>query len=154
MKKQYHLTKEGIDELKTELEGLVAKRGEVAELIRNAREQGDLKENAEYHAAKDEQQTLESRISEIEYILANTEVIAKPRGKNNKIQLGSSVELKGPGGKLKKFQVVGTVEADPLEGKISDESPIGKALMGKQLGEDVEIVTPHETTNYKISSIS
>jgi transcription elongation factor GreA len=154
MKKQYHLTKEGIEELKAELEQLVAKRGEIAELIRNAREQGDLKENAEYHGAKDEQQALESRIAEIEYILANTEVIAKPRGKNDKVRLGSCVELKGPGGKAKKFQVVGTVEADPLEGKISDESPIGKALMGKQLGEDVEIVTPHETTNYKISSIS
>jgi transcription elongation factor GreA len=153
MKKQYHLTKEGIDERKTELEQLVSKRGEIAELIRNAREQGDLKENAEYHAAKDEQQALESRISEIEYILANTEVISTPRGKKDKVQLGSCVELKGSKGNMKKFQVVGTVEADPLEGKISDESPIGKALMGKQLGDEVEIVTPHETAKYKIFSI-
>lgn len=153
MKKQYHLTKEGIEELKAELEQLISKRSEVAEAIRVAREQGDLSENAEYHAAKDEQQVMESRISEIEYILANVEVIAAPKGKKDKVQLGSCVELKGPKGDMKKFQVVGTVEADPLEGKISDESPIGQALMGKQLGDKVEIVTPHETTEYKISSI-
>ena len=154
MKKQYHLTREGIDEFKSELEQLVSKRADVAEAIRTAREQGDLSENAEYHAAKDEQQAMESRISEIEYILANAELIGKPRGKKDKVQLGSCVELKSPAGKIKKFQVVGTVEADPLEGKISDESPIGKALMGKQLGEAVEIVTPADTTTYKVSSIS
>lgn len=155
MKKQYNLTQEGIKEFKTELELLVSKRVEVADAIKTAREQGDLSENAEYHAAKDEQQKMEARIAEIEYILANVEVIAKPRGKKDKVQLGSHVELKSAtGGKSKQFQVVGTVEADPLSGKISDESPIGKALMGKQLGEAVEIVTPAETATYKVSSIS
>lgn len=153
MKKQFHLTQEGINELKTELDELIAKRGEVADAIKTAREQGDLSENAEYHAAKDEQQVMEARITEIEYILANVEVIAKPKG-DGAVQLGSSVELKGENGKTKKFQVVGTVEADPLEGKISDESPIGKALLGKKLGEEVEIVTPVETATYKISAIS
>lgn len=154
MKKQFHLTQEGIDELKTELEVLISKRAEVAEAIRVARDQGDLSENAEYHAAKDEQQNVEGRISEIEYILANVEVIAKAK-KADKVRLGSHVELKSTnGGKGKKFQVVGTVEADPLEGKISDESPIGKALMGKAVGEDVEIVTPAETATYKVASIS
>lgn len=153
MKKQFHLTQEGIDELKTELEGLVARRGEVADAIKTAREQGDLSENAEYHAAKDEQQNLESRVSEIEYILANVEVIAKPSGKGDKVQLGSTVELKGPKGN-KQFQVVGTVEADPLVGKISDESPIGKALLGKKIGEEVEIVTPAETIVYTVAKIS
>ncbi len=153
MKKQFHLTQDGIDELKTELDGLVSRRAEVADAIKTAREQGDLSENAEYHAAKDEQQNLENRVAEIEYILANVEVIAKPKV-GDAVQLGSSVELKGEGGRSKKFQVVGTVEADPLEGKISDESPIGKALMGKKLGEEVEIVTPAETAIYKVASIS
>ena len=153
MKKQYYLTKEGVEEFKSELASLISKRADVADAIKTAREQGDLSENAEYHAAKDEQSNMESRISEIEYILANTEIITKPR-KGNKVQLGSYVELKGAGGRAKKFQVVGTVEADPLEGKISDESPIGKALMGKQIGEAVEIVTPVETATYKVSSIT
>lgn len=154
MKKQYRLTKEGIKEFKEELQQLVSKRAHVADAIKTAREQGDLSENAEYHAAKDEQQSMEARISKIEYILANVEVIAKPRGKKDKVQLGSVVALKSAGGKTKQFQVVGTVEADPLSGKISDESPIGRALMGKQLGEAVEIVTPSDTTTYKVASIS
>lgn len=152
MKKQFHLTKAGIAELKAELEGLISRRADVADAIKTAREQGDLSENAEYHAAKDEQVVLESRVTELEYILANVEVIAKPKG--DVVQLGSSVELKGGAGKTKQFQVVGTVEADPLEGKISDESPIGKALMGKKIGEEVEIVTPAETATYKVASIS
>lgn len=152
MKKQFHLTQEGIDELKEELKALIAKRVDVADAIKTARDQGDLSENAEYHAAKDEQMVMESRIAEIEYILANVEVIS---GKSNsdKVSLGSRVELSG-NGKKKQFQVVGTVEADPLEGKISDESPIGKALMGKKLGEEVEIVTPAEKAIYKVSKIS
>lgn len=153
MKKQYHLTKDGVKEFEEELAKLVSRRAEVADAIKTAREQGDLSENAEYHAAKDEQQNMEARISEIEYILANTEVISRPRGKS-KVTLGSCVELKGAGGKKKTFQVVGTVEADPLEGKISDESPIGKALMGKALGDSVEIVTPAEKATYKVASIS
>ncbi len=153
MKKQFHLTQEGINEFKTELEALISRRSEVADSIKTAREQGDLSENAEYHAAKDEQQAMEARISEIEYILANVEVIAKPK-EIGAVQLGSHVGLKGSGGKAKQFQVVGTVEADPLNGKISDESPIGKALMGKKIDEEVEIVTPAETAIYKVASIS
>ncbi len=153
MKKQFHLTKEGISEFKTELDALIARRSEVADSIKTAREQGDLSENAEYHAAKDEQQAMEARISEIEYILANAEIISSPKA-GGAVQLGSKVELKSPNGKTKQFQVVGTVEADPLEGKISDESPIGKALMGKKLGDEVEIVTPAETTTYTVSAIS
>lgn len=146
------MTKDGIEELQTELNSLISRRGEIAEAIKTAREQGDLTENAEYHSAKDDQERTEARISELEHILAHTEVINKPRG-GQIVKLGSVVKLKG-NGKEKVFQVVGTVEADPLEGKISDESPIGQALLGKKLGDAVEIVTPAETKTYKVASIS
>ena len=132
MKKAFRLTKEGVDTLKTELDGLTAKRVAIAEAIKSSRELGDLSENAEYQSARAEQERNEARISEIENILQNVEIIKKPRG-GSKVQLGSRVKLKA-GGKTKEFQVVGTVEADPLSGKISDESPIGQALLGKQEG--------------------
>lgn len=152
MKKQFHMTKDGIKELKTELDLLVSRRGEIADAIKTAREQGDLTENAEYHAAKDDQERTELRISELEHILTNTEVITKPRS-GGKVVLGSSVKLKGDSGS-KSFTVVGTVEADPLEGKISDESPIGQALLGKAVGDKVEIPTPSDTKTYKVTEIS
>lgn len=154
MKKQFHLTKEGVAELKAELEKLVAERGPIANRIRDAREFGDLTENAEYAAARSEQEQVEGRIAEIERVLQNVEVIRKPAN-DSKVRLGSSVKLKAKqnGGKTKEFQVVGTVEADPLNGKISDESPIGQALLGKAEGEEVEIKTPAETCVYKIVDI-
>lgn len=152
MKKPFHLTSEGVAELKKELDELIAMRGPIAERIRTAREFGDLSENAEYSSAREEQTKTESRIAEIENILQNVEIIKESKS-NNKVRLGSSVTLKSDG-KTKQFKVVGTVEADPLEGKISDESPIGQALIGKQLGDDVEIKTPAETVTYKIESIS
>jgi transcription elongation factor GreA len=151
MKKLFRLTKEGVDELKSELDSLIAKRAGIAEAIKTARELGDLAENAEYQSARLEQERNESRISEIENILLNVEIIRKPKG-DSKVQLGSRVKLKN--GKVKEFQVVGTVEADPLSGKISDESPIGAALLGKKLGDKVEIKTPTEVTSYKIIEIS
>lgn len=152
MKKLFRLTQDGVNELKSELDTLIAKRPDIAEAIKSARELGDLTENAEYQSARAEQERHENRISELENILQNVEVIKKPRG-DSKVQLGSTVKLKG-NGKSKEFQVVGTVEADPLSGKISDESPIGQALIGKKVGETVEIVTPAETAKYKIASIS
>ncbi len=151
MKRQFFLTNDGVAELKAELEDLTSQRGPIAERIKSAREFGDLAENAEYSAARQEQEKVESRIAEIENILQNMEIITKPKG-DSKVQLGSTVKLKGESG-TKEFQVVGTVEADPLNGKISDESPIGKALMGKKHGEAVEIVTPAETTTYTIAEI-
>lgn len=151
MKKQYVLTKEGVKELEDELKALIGERGPVAEKIKTAREFGDLAENAEYQSARQEQEKLEARISEIEHILQSVEIIKKPAG-NSKVTLGSTVELKN--GQTKTFTVVGTVEADPLNGKISDESPIGQALLGKALGEEVELVTPAETATYKIVRIS
>jgi transcription elongation factor GreA len=152
MKKLYRLTKEGVEELNSELASLVSKRTAIAEAIKTARELGDLAENAEYQAARVEQDRNETRISEIEGILQNVEIIKKPRG-DSKVQLGSKVKLKNDG-HTKEFQVVGTVEADPLSGKISDESPIGAALLGKKLGDFVEIKTPNEVTRYKIADIS
>lgn len=151
MKKLFHLTQAGIDELKVELEALRGKRVETAEAIKTARELGDLSENAEYQSARQEQERNDSRIDEIEHILANVEVIST-KGKKQ-IGLGSKVTLKNPKGKEMVLQVVGTIEADPMAQKISDESPIGKALLGKKEGEDVEIKTPAETATYTISSI-
>jgi transcription elongation factor GreA len=152
MKKLFHLTEEGVAELKAELARLIGERSEVADRIKTAREFGDLAENAEYQVARQEQEKNEARISELEHIVANVEII-KSTGKDTKVRLGSKVKLEGSGGKAKAFQVVGTVEADPLDGKISDESPIGQALMGKKVGESVDIKTPVETATYKIVSI-
>ncbi len=152
MKKQFYLTKAGIQELETELKGLVDGRGQVSERIKMARDLGDLSENAEYSAARAEQEQAEGRIAEIEHILRNVQEIKKPKG-DSKVQLGSSVKLKNEDGKTREIQVVGTVEADPLEGKVSDESPIGKALLGKKEGESIDIQTPIETSTYKIIDI-
>lgn len=146
MKKQFHLTTEGVAELKAELDNLVAQRGPIAERIKTAREFGDLSENAEYSSARQEQERVESRIAEIEHILLNVEIIKKNGSKT--VGLGSTVTLKNH--ETKTFQVVGTVEADPLNGKISDESPIGQALLGKKEGDQVEI----GVHKYKIAGIS
>ncbi len=153
MKKQFRLTRAGVDELQTELDALIAKRAGIADAIKTAREQGDLTENAEYQSARAEQERNEARISELENIVQNVEIIKKPRG-DSKVQLGSTVKLKGAGGKAKEFQVVGTVEANPLSGKISDESPIGQAMIGKGVGDAVEIKPPNDTHAYKIVEIS
>ena len=152
MKKLFHLTQSGIDELTAELETLRRKRTETAEAIKVARELGDLSENAEYQSARQEQERNDTRIDEIEHILANVEVI-QSKGKKQ-IGLGSKVTLRNPKGKEMILQVVGTIEADPLAQKISDESPIGKALLGKKEGDDVEIKTPAETAVYTISAVA
>lgn len=151
MKKQFHLTEQGIEELRAELAELVALRSEIADRIKTAREFGDLGENMEYSAARQDQERNEARISEIEAILANAVVIGDPKS-NGKVVLGSTVKLKGAAN-AKQFQIVGTVEADPLNGKISDESPIGQALLGKKVGDEVEIKTPAETHRYTVIEI-
>lgn len=151
MKKLFHLTQTGIDELKAELANLVSQRPAGAERIKYARELGDLSENAEYQTAREEQDRLETRISEVNHILKNVQTIKKPKS-NGEVKLGSTVKLKD--GVTQTFQVVGTIEADPLNGKVSDESPIGKALLGKKVGDKLELKTPTETAIYKIISIS
>lgn len=152
MNKLFHLTQAGIDELKAELAVLQAKRVVTADAIKTARELGDLAENAEYQSARAEQERTDGRIAEVEHILANVAVI-KAR-KSGQVGLGSTVTLKDEKGKQLVLQVVGTIEADPLSQKISDESPIGKALLGKKEGEDIEITTPVDRTTYKIHTIA
>lgn len=152
IKKVYRLTQEGVDELKDELKGLISQRPQVADRIKHARELGDLSENAEYQTAREEQDRLEARISELEHILQYSEIIKKPKTHTD-VRLGSKVKLKD-GGKPLIYQVVGTMEANPSSGKISDESPIGKALLGKKVGDKVDIKSPAGAHSYKVIEIS
>lgn len=150
MHKEYRLTKEGVEELENELKELIASRVDIAEKLKVAREHGDLAENAEYHNAREEQANLEARISEIEYILRSVEVVA-PKD-SSKVGLGNTVTLKGLKGD-QKYTIVGSVEANPAELKISDESPIGQALIGKVVGDEVVIKLPAGEMSYKVKSI-
>jgi len=149
MKKTYQITLEGKSELELELEELKGRRGQIAEKIANARDYGDLSENSEYDSAREEQGLVESRVSEIEDILQNAEIIKST--KSSTIKVGSTVVLKN--GSKVTYRIVGRVEADPLEGKISNESPIGAALMGKKVGESVTIKTPKGETTYKVEEV-
>ncbi len=150
MKKQYQITAEGKKELEKELAELKSRRGAVADKISEARDFGDLSENAEYDAAREEQGLLETRISEIEEIITNANIIKASR--KSTIDLGSKVELK-TGKKTVAYTIVGPVEADPLAGKISNESPIGMALFGKKVDDKVVISTPKGNTTYTIVAI-
>jgi transcription elongation factor GreA len=154
LKKTYRLTRDGAEELRKELDMLVSERSAVADRIKTAREFGDLSENAEYQSAQAEHEKNEARIQEIQHILQNVEIITSPQNGSKTVQLGCKIKLKSADGRSKAFQVVGTVEADPLEGKISDESPIGKSLLGKKVGEQIEIKTPTETAAYEVIEIS
>lgn len=151
MKKTYQITADGKKELEAELETLKARRGEIADKIAEARDYGDLSENAEYDAAREDQGLVESRIAEIEDILMNAELIKATR--KSTIGIGSKVELKN-GSKVVNYHVVGPVEANPIEGKISNESPIGVALMGKKEGDSVTVSTPKGDINYTIVALS
>lgn len=151
MKKLYQITESGKKELELELAGLKEQRGGIADKIADARDFGDLSENAEYDSAREAQGLLESRIAEIEDILLNADIIKA--GKKSTVALGSTVELK-MGAKTVTYSVVGPVEANPIEGKVSNESPIGGALMGKKVDDDVTIKTPKASITYKIVAIS
>lgn len=134
-KKEVHLTAEGKKDLEKELEELIAKRPEIAEKIATARAFGDLSENEEYSSARAEQKMTENRILEIQDILKNAKVIRG--GKKTAVSLGANVKL-DLGGRKVEYTVVGATEADPTKGKISNESPIGKVIMGKKEGESLE----------------
>lgn len=150
MKKIYQITAEGRVELENELKEYKNRRGEIADRIAEARDYGDLSENAEYDSAREEQGVVETRIAEIEDILMNAEEIKAKKG--GKIHLGSKVTLEN--GSTKVYTIVGPVEADPINGKISNESPIGLALMGKSEGERVSISTPKGDIAYTIALVA
>lgn len=146
-----YITKEGLEKLKAELADLVnVKRPDVAQKIQHAREMGDISENAAYDEAKREQAFVEGRISELEEIIKKSQVAE--HDSNGMIAVGSKVILHIEGDE-EEFHIVGAPEADPLERKISHESPLGKALMGKQVGESVEVEAPIGKLTYKILKI-
>lgn len=151
MKKIYQITDEGKKELELELEDLKSRRGPIADKIAEARDFGDLSENAEYDSAREEQGLVESRIAEIENILLNAEIIKT--GQGSKVTLGSKVELTS-GAKTVSYILVGPVEANPVEGKVSNESPIGEALMGKMVGDSAMITTQKGKIVYQIIAIN
>lgn len=151
MKKTYQITEDGRKELETELEGLKGRRGEIADKIAEARDYGDLSENAEYDSAREEQGLVETRIAEIEDILVNAEIIKVK--KSSKVHVGSTVEIK-TAGKTVKYTIVGPVEADPMNGKISNESPLGVALMDKEVGDKVTLTTPKGDITYTVESVN
>lgn len=155
MDKKNILTYEGLKKLEDELENLkVVRRKEVSQKIKEAREQGDLSENAEYDAAKDEQRDIEARIEELEKILKNAEVVVEEEADHDKVSIGCSVKiLDCEFDEELEYKIVGSTEANSLKGKISNESPVGKALLGKQVGDTVTVETPAGEFSYKVLSI-
>jgi transcription elongation factor GreA len=151
------LTKEGFQKLQEELDHLrTAKRQEVAERLHEAMEGGELIENAEYEAAKNEQAFVEGRIQELDLLLATAQIIEENNGKGKKsdaIQVGSKVTIKEGNFEAETFTIVGAAEANPREGKISNESPIGKAILSHKLGDVVKVETPGGTYNVKIIKV-
>lgn len=146
------ISPEGYEKLKQELDHLVnEKRKEIADRIEKAKELGDLSENAEYHEAKDAQAFNEARIAEINNTLKNVKVVEQKKS-NNEVSMGSTVTI-SDGDKEKKYTIVSFNEVDPAEGKISNESPIGTALLGKKKGQSVTINTPNGEKEYKIKKI-
>jgi transcription elongation factor GreA len=154
--KKIYLTKDGLAELNQEHEDLIkVKRPHVLERLTDARNQGDLSENAEYVAAREELSFIDGRIDELEEILKQVVLISQENGKaasKSTIALGSEVTLK-VAGKKEVYRVVGEWEADPIEKKISHESPLGKALIGKKVGEKVEVDAPAGKILYTIVSV-
>ena len=151
MKKTFQLTEAGLSELIAELEELKSRRSEIADRIATARDFGDLRENSEYDAARSEQTMVETRIAEIEEIMQNTEVVT---GGHHTVCIGSTVELERVDDKKKvTYSLVGSVEANPADGKISDESPLGQALLNRNPGEVVDVQTPRGVVQYKILSL-
>ncbi len=155
MEKKNILTYEGLKKLEDELQNLkVVRRKEVAAKIKEAREQGDLSENAEYDAAKDEQRDIETRIEDIEKILKNAEVVVEEEVDLEKISIGCSVRILDCEFEEElEYKIVGSTEANSLKGKISNESPVGKALLGKKAGDLVKVETQAGELEYRVLSI-
>jgi len=141
-KKEIFITPDGIKKIREELELLTkTKRPELAQRLRHAVEMGDLSENADYIKAKEDQAFLEGRIQELEYILREATIV-EPQMQNDRVQIGSIVKISYAGGEPETFQIVGVTEANPRQGKISHESPIGQALVGKKAGDHAIVQTP------------
>ena len=155
MAEKKKITYEGLKKLEYELQDLkVNRRQDVAQKIKEARELGDLSENAEFDAAKDEQRDIEARIEEIDKILKNVEVVDEDEVDLSKVGIGCQIKLKDlEYDDILEFKVVGSTEANTLKGKISDESPVGKAINGKSVGDVVEVETQEGVIKYEILEI-
>jgi transcription elongation factor GreA len=149
------LTQEGYDNINSEYEDMISvKRKEVAERIKEAISYGDISENSEYDAAKNEQAELEERIMKYEYMIRNAKIIDHNEISDDQVNVGLNVKIKElPDGETIDFTIVGSTEADPFEGKISNESEVGKQLLGKKIGDIAEVNVPDGTTRYEILDI-
>lgn len=153
LKKDILITEEGLEKLKSELnELLTVRRPEVINRIKGAKELGDLSENAEYSAAKEEQSFVEGRIQEVEEIIKHAKIAASSVNSNGSINIGCHVTVLVDG-EQDKFELVGPTESDPAKGKISVDSPVGKALVGHKAKESVSVETPDGKIQYKIISV-
>src|SRR3954453_2629771 len=151
--KPAYLSKEGLEKIREELDELVnVRRAEVASRIHDAKEYGDVTENAEYEDAKNEQAFVEGRIQTLSALIKNA-VLIDDKHSTTHVQIGSTVELEGSDGR-EKYTIVGAAEASPLDGRISNESPVGRSLLGKKKGDKVTVVVPAGDSVYKIVSIS
>ena len=152
-KDEFFVTEEGLQELKDELEDLsVNVRPEVINAIKEARALGDLSENAEYHAAKDKQSVVEARIRELEYLIENATIIKE--GDTSEVRIGSTVEIKYiDDDEVEEYKIVGSTEADPFENKISNSSPIAKAILGKKVKDIASVESPNGNYDVQIISI-
>jgi transcription elongation factor GreA len=154
MSDQIYLTPEGAARLKAELEELKGpRRTEIAQRLRSAIQMGDLSENADYHKAKEDQGFLEGRIMELEYLLRNATIIEADTISRDTVQVGTRVTIQEGDEEPETYQMVGASEADPRNGRISNESPIGQALFGKKVGEIAIAQTPAGEIRFKILKI-
>lgn len=155
MTKQTVITDEGLRRLEEELEELkTVKRKEIAEKIKVALSFGDLSENSEYDEAKNEQAIIEGRIAEIEAQLKNVRVLDESELSNEKVHIGSKITIKEVAtGEQEIYKIVGSTEADPMNGRISDESPVGKAMLGHAVGDVVEVEVPSGAVSYELLEI-
>jgi transcription elongation factor GreA len=152
--KRYDITQEGLEKLKAEHEQLISfSRKDVAEKIKRAREMGGTENNAEYEDAKNEQAFIEGRISSLENIILNARIIEGPH-LPGVVELGDTVLIQNQDGKIDRYTIVGTTEANPVEGKISCESPVGKALLGKKKGAKVDVRTPAGIMKLQLIEVS
>ena len=152
--KKIYVSEEGLEKFKKELDGLVNfRRKEITERIEEAIKMGDLSENAEYDAAKNEQAFVEGRIAELQDLIRRAEIINQGRGRDNDhITVGSLIKVKNNGDTLE-YTIVGVAEADPVNGKISNESPLGKVFLGKRIGDKIDVTVPKEILTYTILEI-